>query len=544
MYCVILFVSLILCTSAAAQTADPKFNVEKPVKRFALVVGNSEYTTTEKLPGVVNDVKTVAAKLRLAGFSVREATNFKTRADFLTKHFLPFVDEVEENSFVVFYFSGHGFTYGGESYLLPLEYPAKVPANKVFDTFVSASALQERLNLRNPTLLVMLLDACRNVGGVIDERPEDRHTLTKGLATLSLVQNNIIGFSSEPGKISLASADGALSKYTEALTRFLTAPGVEFADAQRQIVAHVRRATNSGQSPWVSSSLTLFVHFNPTQATKDDYKVAWLAAQARDTEADVRDYLALYGLGHFAEAARLWLTERSARASTFTRLSPELIDQLWESARATGQVASTELVIAPLGLERTTISTKASKDDSIPQDEFVASALSKQTAVVLGKLTGRAQPDAGAAATTSLDFGDKVKIDSYKVRSGQVWLEAKSKEETFWLALPKDASVKKVELGSPIKEFEIRAGRTAALADERQINSEVAKLPAKSISWISIAIPQRASRTARADRAAIETRARAAHAAFLLSKVVPPGRITLVEGVAEVQEPRVRVFSN
>src|SRR5262249_40973183 len=156
-----------------------------------------------------------------------------------------FVDTIEEGSFVVFYFSGHGFTYAGESYLAPLQFGKKVTSAQVFTTFVSVSALQERINLQKPGLLVMLLDACRNVSGFIDSSKGGQSDVDKGLARLDSVQNNIIGYASEPGKISIGSAEGALSKYTEALLAHLPTADVEFDRAHKDVIADVRESTSN-----------------------------------------------------------------------------------------------------------------------------------------------------------------------------------------------------------------------------------------------------------------------------------------------------------
>jgi uncharacterized caspase-like protein len=548
---VVFFVALIssatiaLFSSATAQTSDPRFATEAPVKRVALVIGNADYATAEKLPGSMTDAKTIASKLRNVGFDVKELNNFKDRDEFLI-HFDALLESIRPGAFVVFYFSGHGFTYRGESYLVPLQFPSVVDADDVFYTFLSATALQDKINLRKPGLLLMLLDACRNVTASVREPEGGDAAVGKGLASLVTARNNIIGFSSAPGFTSIGSATGALSKYTEGLAAHLTEPGIEISEVQRLTVKHVRDSTSGKQSPWMSSSFTVYVHFNPDEQTKKAYQVQWHAALDRDNERAVTDYLELYGLGPYANAARTWLAERSKRAVTFTRLSPEEIDLSWIYAKDSGTVATVKQFKMPLALERTVASALVVPDPAAPLHERVASTFANQTAIALEPITGRAAPEATAPATTNLIFGDKFKVDSYQVQSGKVWLKAIGKtSDSFWVPLPEtSAPPRDVTIGSPLQEFDLLPGPSPALASEEQINKLIVNRKGSQIKWVSIAMPEKAGRNASDQKAATEIRVRAAHAAYLISKVVPSGRISLVEGVSGIAEPRIRLFGN
>ncbi|KRQ04932.1 caspase family protein [Bradyrhizobium manausense] len=539
------FFFVVLISSAVAQTSDPRFTTEAPVKRFAFVIGNADYATAEKLPGSIADAKTIASKLRNVGFDVKELDNFKDRDEFLVQ-FDAFLDSIRPGAFVVFYFSGHGFTYRGESYLVPLQFPSLVDADDVFYTFLSATALQDKINLRKPGLLLMLLDACRNVTASVREPGGGDVAVGKGLASLLTARNNIIGFSSAPGSTSIGSASGGLSKYTEGLAAHLTTPGIEINEVQRLTVKDVRDSTGGRQSPWMSSSFTVYVHFNPDEQTKKVYQVQWLAALDRDNERAVTDYLELYGLGPYANAARTWLAERSKKAATFTRLSPEEIDLSWTFAKGNGTVATVKQFKMPLGFERTASSALVGPDPGAPLHDRVASTFANQTAIALGPITGRAAPDATAPATTNLSFGDKIKVESYHVQSGIVWLKAVGKTSTsFWVPLPESGiPPRDVTIGSPLEEFDLLPGPGPALANEEQIDRLIVNRKGSQIKWVSIAMPERAGRSAAEQKAATEIRVRAAHAAYLISKVIPTGRISLVEGVNGIAEPRIRLFGN
>ena len=97
---------------------------------FALLIGNSNYVDGwPKLPGVVDDLKTVQSELEKQGFEVTVLLNAtydemdKAYKDFIASHGL------DQNNRLLFYFAGHGHTekqsYGGEmGYIVPIGTPS------------------------------------------------------------------------------------------------------------------------------------------------------------------------------------------------------------------------------------------------------------------------------------------------------------------------------------------------------------------------------------------------------------------------------------
>jgi uncharacterized caspase-like protein len=102
-----LLIAIVICCPSYAQEAEYLF--ERPTTRRALVVANSEYENEAKLPGTLADADTVSKILKDAGFTITDARNV-TRAQFLSLHLLPFLGTIQQDDFVVFYFSGHGFS--------------------------------------------------------------------------------------------------------------------------------------------------------------------------------------------------------------------------------------------------------------------------------------------------------------------------------------------------------------------------------------------------------------------------------------------------
>jgi hypothetical protein len=147
---------------------DINYMLPKPARRLAFVVANANYSNAAKLPGTVEDAKLINETLAKLGFSVTVAPDVHTRADFINAYLFPFLSQIDEGSFVVFYFSGHGFTYQGESYLTPLDFPPVVKSKAVFSTFISLTSVRDMIEARRPGALIVLLDACRDFSETID----------------------------------------------------------------------------------------------------------------------------------------------------------------------------------------------------------------------------------------------------------------------------------------------------------------------------------------------------------------------------------------
>jgi uncharacterized caspase-like protein len=548
-------VFLVIGHTMAVADFDARYNFAAPIKRVAFVVGNADYVNAEPLPGSLSDSNEMKKKLEASGFSVTLAQNLASRDAFLGK-FLDFLDQIEPGSFVVFYFSGHGFTYGGESYLAPLNFPKKVASTAVFTTFISVSALQERINFKDPGVLVMFLDACRNIGGFIDASAGGPADIEKGLASLATSKNNLIAYATAPGEISLGSATGGLSRYTEALTAHIPAIDVEFEQAHKEVIGDVRQSTDDKQSPWLSASSTLDIYFNPSEAKLKKFLEAWEAAQYEDTSAAVKRYLNLFGLGPYAAAAKKWLAEKP-QASSFTQVSATQIDALWASAR--NATAVTSQITGPFGLPRAVSNSQPSIPMSTNErvrsaPRVVADVLAgTQTAVILESTVAHSKPSVAADVVANLGAGSRIAVSGFEEKEdGRVWLKARSKDgsEEVYVQVPKTAGIQDITLGKALREFDLTAesAYAAEFADSAAIDEALRDLKggAGGVSWVSISVPKLDSHgKAFAEKAALVLDSRAAHGAYLLARTIPKDRITVLNGADfSGENPRVRIFGN
>ncbi|WP_292528180.1 caspase family protein [Methylocystis sp.] len=552
-----LFLFFMLSALVAPAPSTAQYNEPKPVKRMALVIGNAEYDNADKLPGSLTDARTMAQNLRDAGFDVTLSENVRTRDDFLGLY-LPFVTKIDRGSFAVFYYSGHGFTYGGEGFLTPTTFPKVIPSTEVQDVFLSVSGLQDLANSRNPALLLLLLDACRNIPDFIVEPGEGqtRAEISKGFPEFARNPNNVLGYSSRAGTKSIGDGAGGLSKYTAALNEHLMKTDVELLEAHRLIALKVKQDTNDRQSPWMSTNATPYVYFKMSKDKEAQALTEWIAAQ-KIGEPYVRNYAELWGLGPYAASARKWLTDNSRRAtvSRASHVSPAQVDASWDVAKSAP--ISIPQVSGPLAMPRIAADTKAEPPPA-PQatggqnPQFVAEVLaSSKTVVVMKELIARFEPKAGGGVAEDLKPGAKIEVQSVEQDdSGGVWLRGKTAEsETpVYVQVPKNAGTQNVEIGRALREFTLGDAPlgTALLGDTKLVVEELArlKLARAKINWVSIATPTSDRERSTREKAAI--RARAYYVAFLIGKTVPPENITMVEEAADLhgENPRIRIFGS
>src|SRR5262249_28832484 len=94
---------------------------QAPERRFALVIGNSEYKAG-RLPTAANDAGLIAETLRTAGFDVAGARDLDQ--DTLRRSIREFLDKVsaagpQAVSFI--YLAGYGLQFEGENYIVPID---------------------------------------------------------------------------------------------------------------------------------------------------------------------------------------------------------------------------------------------------------------------------------------------------------------------------------------------------------------------------------------------------------------------------------------
>lgn len=226
-------------------------------RRFALVIGNAKYEK-DSLRNPVNDANRVAALLEKYGFKVMLRNNL-SRGE-MNRVINEFGDSITTRKGVSFFFySGHGFQYNAQNYLLPLKTSIE-KETEIEDEAVKLAKLLDRMRQTRNGLNVVILDACRN-----NPFYEKLPSFPKGLTDKeTLPGNTSVLFATTPGNIAL-DGEGNNSPFTEALTEAVT-DSIEFYQVVRKVVKQVKAKTKPVQQPAITGSPEDEFYFTPKQS--------------------------------------------------------------------------------------------------------------------------------------------------------------------------------------------------------------------------------------------------------------------------------------
>jgi TPR repeat protein len=227
--------------------------VAEAAKRVALLIGNQQYMSTPALRNPANDVQLMRATLLAAGFDdVEVAIDLDLVG--MRKALRNFEDKTEGSDVAVLYYSGHGMEMNGQNYLIPVDASLKTDKD-VEDEAVPLDRAERSLN-GAAKLKLVILDACRNNPFVETmSRSSGTRAVIKGLAKVEPEgADTLVAYASRAGTVALDGA-GANSPFAEALSKYITQPGVDVRIALGQVRDEVVKVTQRKQEPFVYGSL-------------------------------------------------------------------------------------------------------------------------------------------------------------------------------------------------------------------------------------------------------------------------------------------------
>ena len=226
-------------------------------ERVALVVGNAVYERErDRLPNPANDADAIAGTLEAAGFQVIRGLNLTQRAfyDKLSE----FEGKAAGAEVSLFFYAGHGVTWEGESYLVPVD----VTLETRTDINVSVPLTRVMETLRSETNIVFL-DACRDAPMLEDlalATGQTRSAASKlrGATRVSeeaIKENHtLIVYATKDGRPA-QDGFGDNSPFTEALLANITRPGVSLMAMLPDIASAVEELSRERQTPSVQGIL-------------------------------------------------------------------------------------------------------------------------------------------------------------------------------------------------------------------------------------------------------------------------------------------------
>lgn len=501
-----LLLAAVLCLAAAEARADDQYGTPQPPRRLALVIGNSDYTSLDELKGSKRDAEEMQKLLESFGFSTVRYDNFTSRLDFLTNAFVPFTSSILEGDVVVFYFSGHGFSYGGESFLAPLTFQSPVKSNEVLQTFLSVTGLLGNITQKKPSLVVLILDACRSIENfIVPVDGDDPSSVKKGLSQVrAYVGNASIIYSSDLGSISIGSSDDKMSIFTEGIKKYAPkSSGKSFDTLKKEVRLYVRTETDNKQTPWFSESSSAEFYLSHSPEVIEEQQKLWESALAEGTRNAVEWYLGRYGTGVYANAARRWLRDHQDAAEVRTsRTPPSAFETAWVATGDSKKFSVTSGPVVFPAFETKATTVFAHLDDRTALDSWVAEAFTGDKAlksaiglqvVVSQDVDARREPKTDSAIADSIAANTSVALEEVsRSEDDELWLKVRLPNNQSAYIHQGD-SMDEVSIGKPLLQLTLaeREKGLQALLDEAPLSVALAELKANNqqVYWASIAIP-------------------------------------------------------
>ena len=214
------------------------------ISKYALVIGNGNYTNLTKLTNPVNDANDMAATLAGMGFTVDKILDGSL--DQMETSIMKLKNRlsVTPNSYGFFFYAGHGVQSGGENYLIPAD--ANIPGENFLKIrAIAVQTMLDELNDARNELNVVVLDACR------DNPFGWSRSGTRGLTIVSKQPaDSIIVFATSAGQRA-SDGEGRNGLFTKELLNNLKTPGLDISEVFRRTGADVAAISNRQQVPAV-----------------------------------------------------------------------------------------------------------------------------------------------------------------------------------------------------------------------------------------------------------------------------------------------------
>ena len=224
----------------------------KDEKRFALVIGNSNYPKSiGALKNPVNDATDFAKELELSNFEVQLLTNATYGQ--MRAAMLRFKEKVDANdrdkTVALFYFAGHGLQHEDENYLVPIDAAIEFEDDIARYCFAVQRMVLSNMERSNSRMNIVILDACRN-----NPFPALTRSAGQGLGEMRRARGSFMAFATAPGSTA-SDGTGRNGLYTQELIKSIRKPGLTIEQVFKDVRANVLRLSGNRQNTWDSSNI-------------------------------------------------------------------------------------------------------------------------------------------------------------------------------------------------------------------------------------------------------------------------------------------------
>jgi len=231
--------------AAVPQPARPQAQAQQTaLAKYALVIGNGNYTSISRLRNSVNDANDMADALQSLGFIVDKVLDGDlNQMEAAVSRFRNRLS-VSNNAYGFFFYAGHGVQASGINYLLPVN--VNIPSeNYLGERAVSVQALMGELDDAGNDLNVIVLDACR------DNPFGWARSGSRGLAVLSAPVGSILVYATSANSVA-SDGTGRNGLFTGQLLRNLRTPGLNVQELFTKTGQDVLTASGGTQHPEIS----------------------------------------------------------------------------------------------------------------------------------------------------------------------------------------------------------------------------------------------------------------------------------------------------
>ena len=233
-------------------------------KRIALVIGNDQYASVEKLKNARNDARLIASVLTKAGFGVTQANDLGREGLWSTID--AFKSNIGKGDEVVFYFAGHGVQIGSTQLLLPTDINPKSEAQVQRD---GVPLIEVQDAFKDARVAIFIIDACRD--NPFPKQGTRTLGASRGMLPPEPSAGQIIMLSAGRNQKALDQVPGqnvSNSLFTWELAQAIQNPGMEIRSALERVkdlVDDKARAAQHEQRPSLVNDLRgNFYFFGPT----------------------------------------------------------------------------------------------------------------------------------------------------------------------------------------------------------------------------------------------------------------------------------------
>ncbi|KAK4309506.1 hypothetical protein Pmani_018858 [Petrolisthes manimaculis] len=177
--------------------------------KFALLIGNCDYSCDYSLTTPSEDMKRLAEKLVRLKFRVMKLDNLgKEEIKAVVQLFAGFV---QKDDYVVFYFAGHGFNVHSNDYMIPIDAPLKNMGDRdrtrsgvnQLDTnhCICVSFVVNLLQKHKPALLFSIYDMCRRSFPPQRIAPQEPVIAARNACTLFSTAENYEAYENENSSV-------------------------------------------------------------------------------------------------------------------------------------------------------------------------------------------------------------------------------------------------------------------------------------------------------------------------------------------------------